>query len=145
MANKLPATAPYLLKFDRIGHAGTGILVTSQQAASLPFAVQRVFWVLETPSEVERGGHANKITEEIMVALHGSVTVETENRSGRKQTFELNDPAVGLYIPAYCWLSIRFAPGTVLLCLASTDFDETDYIQEITEFRNFQQEGPADS
>jgi hypothetical protein len=143
MANNLPAAEPYFLKFEQIGAAQTGILVTSQQAANLPFAVKRVFWVLDTPSEMKRGGHANKATEEIMVVLNGAVTVETESRSGRKQTFELNDPAVGLYIPTYCWLSIRFAPGTILLCLASTDFDETDYIQDLADFRSFQQKGSA--
>ena len=138
MANNLPAAEPYLLKFEQIGNAGTGVLVTSQQAANLPFPVKRVFWVLETPEAVKRGNHANKVTEEVMVALCGAVTVETESRSGRKQTFELNDPAVGLYIPTYCWLSIGFTPGTVLLCLASTDFDEADYIHSLAEFRSFQ-------
>lgn len=142
MANNLPAAEPYLLKFEQIGAAETGVLVTSQQAANLPFAVKRVFWVLNTPSEVKRGGHANKVTEEIMVALNGAVTVETESRSGQKQTFELNDPAVGLYIPTYCWLTIKFAPATTLLCLASTDFDEADYIQDFEVFRSFQQKDP---
>ena len=139
MANNLPATEPYLLKFEQIGAADTGVLVTSQQAANLPFPIKRVFWVLKTPEEVKRGGHANKVTEEIMVAINGAVTVETESRTGRKQTFELNNPAVGLYIPTYCWLTISFAPATILLFLASTDFDEADYIQEHSEFSSFQQ------
>ena len=141
MANNLPAANPYLLKFDQIGQAGTGVLVTTQQSDNLPFAVKRVFWVLEAFSEVKRGNHANKITEEVMVALSGAVTVQTESRSGQKQTFELTDPAIGLYIPPYCWLTISFSPGTVLLCLASTDFDEADYIQDLAGFRSYQKPG----
>lgn len=139
MTNYLPASEPYLLTFHQIGSVGAGQLVSTQQAQNLPFAVKRVFWVFDTPPETRRGQHANKITEEVMIAVQGAVTVETESRSGQTQTFTLRDPQQGLYIPPYCWLNIQFAPGTVLLCLTSTDFDEADYILDRQEFYRYQQ------
>jgi hypothetical protein len=135
MKKNLPAAEPYLMHFDEIGDPAIGFLITTQQANKLPFAVKRVFWVYNTPTTVKRGGHANKITQEIMIAVHGSVTVQTESGSGQIETFELKDPKTGLFIPDYCWLTISFSPGAVLVCLASTDFDETDYILDLEEFR----------
>ena len=139
MTNYLPGPEPYLLSFDQIGSAALGQLISTQQAGNLPFAVKRVFWVFNTPPDVQRGNHANKVTQEVMIAVQGAVTVETESRSGQKQTFTLNDPQKGLYIPTYCWLTINFAPGTILLCLTSTDFDEADYMLDLAEFRSYQQ------
>ena len=135
MKKNLPGPEPYLMQFEKIGDASSGFLATSQQAALLPFAVKRVFWVYGTPDAVKRGGHANKVTEEVMIAVQGSVSVQTESASGQLQNFELSDPTFGLYIPTYCWLSISFSPGAVLVCLASTDFDAADYIQDREEFR----------
>src|SRR5688572_28905185 len=135
MKQYLPGPEPYIIQFEKIGGAAGGFLVTSQRAGNLPFAMKRVFWVYQTPENVQRGGHANKATEEIMVAVQGSVTVQTESWSGQIQTFELKDPTVGLYIPTYCWLTISFSPDAVLVCLTSTDFDEADYIQDLDEFR----------
>lgn len=139
MAKNLPGSQPYLLSFDCIGNASSGSLITTQQEANLPFAVKRVFWVNNTPDGIVRGNHANKQTQEIMVVVAGSVKVETESITGEKATFELDDPTVGLYIPTYCWLRIFFSPGTTLVCLASTDFEASDYILDLATFRSFQQ------
>ncbi len=136
MEKNLPGPEPYILTFEQTGDPASGFLTTTQKASNLPFKVQRVFWVTDTPTDVKRGHHANKITEEIMVAVSGVVTVETETLDGRKQNFTLNDRTTGLYIPTYCWLSISFEPGAVLLCLASTDFDQADYILDLTDFRS---------
>ena len=138
MDKKIPGQEPYILHFEQTGDLASGFLATTQKASILPFAVQRIFWVYQTPVSVKRGDHANKLTEEIMVAVSGVVTVETETLNGQKQIFELNNPTSGLYIPTYCWLTISFTPSTVLLCMASTDFDEADYIHDKTVFRSFQ-------
>ena len=133
-----PGPDPYLLRFDQIGDAASGFITSTQQAANLPFAVKRIFWTYDTPTEKSRGGHANKLTQEIMVVVAGGVEVETETLTGIKENFRLNDTNTGLYIPANCWLNIRLQPGTILLCLASTDFDPTDYIRDYDQFRRLQ-------
>ena len=129
---------PYLLRFEQFGDAVSGFITSTQQAANLPFAVKRIFWTYDTPTEKSRGGHANKQTQEIMVVVTGEAIVETENLTGKNETFRLDDKNTGLYIPANCWLTIKLQPGTILLCLASTDFDATDYIRDYNEFRSLQ-------
>jgi len=138
MPKNLPGPEPYLITFDQIGNGASGVLTSTQQEADLPFAVKRVFWVKDTPAARIRGNHANRITEEIMIAVSGSVTVETVSVSGQKVRFELNNASLGLYIPTYCWLTIAFSADAILVCLASTDFDEADYIQEFATFQRYQ-------
>ncbi|GAB2548625.1 sugar 3,4-ketoisomerase [Rufibacter soli] len=124
---------PYLLLFTHLPDA-TGTLVSTQDAQGLPFAVQRVFWVYGGPEGSERGGHAHRTTQEVLVALQGSVQVETETAQGR-QEFELSSPTQGLYIPPYCWIKVRPSKGAVLCCMTSTLYEEADYIRSYPEFK----------
>ncbi|WP_108211579.1 sugar 3,4-ketoisomerase [Pontibacter mucosus] len=129
----MPAN-PYLLTFHRAGSLGTGFITSTQYADAIPFEVKRVFWTQATPPEVERGHHANLATEEVLIALSGSIHVLTD--TGReKQAFTLTDSTQGLYIPAMCWTELRFSDGAVALCLASTDFSEADYIRDYSRFK----------
>ena len=124
---------PYLLSFAHLPDA-TGTLVSTQDAQGLPFAVQRVFWVYGGPEGSERGGHAHRTTQEVLVALQGSVQVETETAQGR-QVFELSSPTQGLFIPPYCWIKVRPSKGAVLCCMTSTHYEEADYLREYAEFK----------
>ncbi len=124
---------PYLILFDRIGNRAAGFLTTTQYAEKLPFPVRRVFWTYGIPGGVARGNHANKQTEEVLVAVSGSIEIEAE-WAGGKETFTLSSPTSGLYIPALCWTTLHFSEAAVAVCLASTDFSEDDYIRDYAAF-----------
>ena len=128
------SATPYLLQFTEVGSESSGYIASTQLAQDIPFKIKRVFWTYGTPKGVLRGQHANKATEEVLVALAGTITVETDTGRGT-ETFVLSSPTEGLYIPAMCWTNLRFKEGTMALCLASTDFDEADYIREYEVFR----------
>ncbi|MBD1398473.1 FdtA/QdtA family cupin domain-containing protein [Pontibacter sp. JH31] len=125
---------PYLLQFTEVGSEAIGYIASTQYARHVPFKIKRVFWTYGTPQQVQRGQHANKATEEVLVALTGSITAETDNGKNR-QTFVLDAPTKGLYIPAMCWTNLQFSEGTIGLCLASTDFDDADYIRDYAVFQ----------
>lgn len=125
---------PYLLQFTEVGSEAIGYIASTQFSRHIPFKIKRVFWTYGTPQEVPRGQHANKATEEVLVALTGSITVETDT-GHVKETFVLDAPTKGLYIPAMCWTNLHFAQGTISLCLTSTDFDDADYIREYKVFK----------
>lgn len=132
MLRFLPAT-PYLIPLHRVGNPEIGYITSTQFAENIPFEIKRVFWTQATPPEIERGHHANLATEEVLVALSGSIKVLTD--TGReKQEFELTHPQQGLYIPAMCWTELRFSEGATALCLTSTDFSEADYIRDYNRF-----------
>ncbi|WP_299825029.1 FdtA/QdtA family cupin domain-containing protein [uncultured Pontibacter sp.] len=125
---------PYTLQFTEIGSDASGYIATTQFAQHIPFGIKRVFWTYGTPQTVQRGQHANKATEEVLVALTGSITVVAD--TGRStETFVLNNPTQGLYIPAMCWTTLHFSEGAIGLCLASTDYDDADYIREYDLFK----------
>jgi dTDP-4-dehydrorhamnose 3,5-epimerase-like enzyme len=128
------SATPYLLHFTEIGAEAIGHIASTQLARNIPFAIKRVFWTYGTPAGVLRGQHANKATEEVLIAVTGSIRVETDNGRDR-ETFVLDDPTTGLYLPAMCWTDLHFAPNTVAICLTSTDFDEADYIRDYETFR----------
>lgn len=128
------SATPYLIHFTETGSNDFGFIASTQQAQNIPFKIKRAFWTYGTPAGVLRGQHANKATEEVLVAVTGSIKVETDN--GRnKQTFVLDNPVTGLYLPAMCWTDLHFAPGTVAVCLTSTDFEESDYIRDYATFK----------
>ncbi|WP_238395633.1 sugar 3,4-ketoisomerase [Pontibacter pudoricolor] len=126
--------SPYLISFEQVGSAAAGVLTSTQFADKLPFAVKRVFWIQGTPTEVTRGHHANKTTKEVLVALTGTIKIKAETSTGINE-FGLSSADRGLYIPALCWTELTFTEGTIALCLASTDFDEQDYLRDYEVFK----------
>lgn len=122
-----------MLSFDCIGSSKIGYITSTQVADNIPFEIKRVFWTQATPPHVERGHHANMATEEVLIALSGSIRVVT-NTGKEQQAFQLTNPQQGLYIPAMCWTELHFSEGATALCLASTDFSEADYIRDYGRF-----------
>lgn len=129
----MPAT-PYLLTFERIGSPKEGYITTTQYADVVPFAIRRVFWTHGTPPEVVRGHHANKATEEVLIALSGNIRVKADT-GNEVQEFELSDSLTGLYIPVMCWTELLFSEGALALCLTSTDYTDEDYIRDYVYFK----------
>lgn len=100
----------------------------------LPFRPQRFFTVYDVPSKDVRGMHAHRSCEQFLVALAGSVTCLVDDGS-RRQTYLLDDPGVGLYMPALTWgTQYGYAPGTILVVFASHPYDPDDYLRDYDEF-----------
>ncbi len=101
---------------------------------TIPFNVERVYYLYDVPSDSYRGGHAHKDCLELLIAVSGSFTVELDNGS-EKKSITLNKPDKGLFIPRMMWRELRdFSSGSVCLVLASHIFEEEDYIREKAEF-----------
>ncbi|RPD46911.1 WxcM-like domain-containing protein [Hymenobacter sediminis] len=125
---------PRLLTFPSIGAADTGFISVAENL-DVPFAVQRVFWTYQTPESIVRGRHAHHHTEHVLVAVAGRIVVLTEMLNQELQAFVLDRPDVGVYIPPCCWHTMQYSAGAVQLTLASTTYQEADYIREYGEFQ----------
>tara|TARA_B110000483_G_C18022252_1_gene475483 strand:- start:371 stop:778 length:408 start_codon:yes stop_codon:yes gene_type:complete len=102
----------------------------------IPFAIQRVYYLYDIPGGGERGAHAHKELQQLIVAISGSFDVEL---SDGKQTerFTLNRPYQGLYVPTMLWRKLdNFSPGSVCMVLASNKYDEDDYYRDYQEYLN---------
>lgn len=100
----------------------------------IPFPIKRAYWIYDVPGGEVRGGHAFREQSEFIVALSGSFDVLLK-KGVMKKRFTLNRSYFGLFIPNGVWRSMEnFSTNSVALVLASTNFEESDYIRDYNEF-----------
>lgn len=114
-----------------------GQLVALEENRNIPFEIKRVYYMYDTRVDVQRGRHAHKNLEQIIVCVHGSCKVLLDNGT-EKEMVELNSPCEGLYVSNNMWRELLdFSEDAVLLVLASELYDEKDYIRDYAEFLDF--------
>lgn len=130
--------APHLIDFPRIGQSDIGyISVLEITKEPIPFEVKRIFWTYHTPDSIVRGRHAHYHTEEVLVAVSGRIIVTTETGDGQVDTFVVEAPHQGVYIPPNVWKTFQYTHTAVQLVFASTFFEESDYIRDYEAFRRY--------
>ena len=125
---------PKIIQFPKIGNSSLGYISVAENM-TLPFNVKRVYWTYFTPEDVQRGGHAHHDLEQILVAVAGKIIVNTEMPGGLKNTFVLESPNQGVYLPKYSWHIMQYSHNAVQMCIASLVYEENDYIREYKEFK----------
>jgi dTDP-4-dehydrorhamnose 3,5-epimerase-like enzyme len=89
------------------------------------------------PSDAFRGGHAHKKLKQLIIPLSGSFDVHIKDDKNKKKV-NLNKPHKGLLIVPGIWREIdNFSSGCVCLVLASSVYDESDYIRNYDDFLAF--------
>jgi dTDP-4-dehydrorhamnose 3,5-epimerase-like enzyme len=100
----------------------------------IPYDIKRVYYLYDVPGGEERGGHAHKESQEFLIAMSGSFDVILNDGFEQKK-FHMNRSYYGLYISTMVWRELNnFSSGSVCLVLASTIYDESDYIRDYDEF-----------
>lgn len=111
-----------------------GNLSFLQARDQVPFAIRRAYWIYDVPGGEVRGSHAFRETSEVIVALSGSFDVVLHNGT-TEHVWPLNRSYVGLYVPQLFWRTLRnFSTNSLALILASTDYNEDDYIRDFADF-----------
>ncbi|HFK5599005.1 TPA: FdtA/QdtA family cupin domain-containing protein, partial [Elizabethkingia anophelis] len=124
---------PFIIEFPKIGQSSLGYISIAEKD-NLPFIPKRIYWTYYTPEEVERGGHSHYDLYQILVAVSGRIEITTELLNGDKQTFLLDKPNIGLFIPKMCWRTMKYTHNAVQMCIASNEYDEKDYIRDYNIF-----------
>ena len=128
-------SSPQLIEFSKTGSPALGY-ITVAEGANVPFHINRVYWTYFTPDSVIRGHHAHYELEQMIFATSGIIDFELEGLDGQKLYFRLDSPNIGLYIPKLYWRTIKFSHNAVLMCLASLEYDEADYIRDYQVFKS---------
>jgi oxalate decarboxylase/phosphoglucose isomerase-like protein (cupin superfamily) len=115
-----------------------GNLTFIQNQDHLPFDIQRVFWTYDVPGGENRGAHAYKNQQEIIIALSGSFDVVISKADGTIEKYSLNRSYYGLYLPPMTWRHMEnFSTNALGLHLSSSTFDSDDYIRDFHEYQSF--------
>ncbi len=127
---------PHIIDLPINGESSIGFLSIVESKVNIPFDIKRVFWTYFTPDSIVRGRHAHYDTQMILVALAGRIIVTTEMPNSAPVVFQLDKPSVGLYLPEFCWHTMQYSHDSVQLVLASTVYDESDYIRDYRIFQS---------
>jgi len=132
-------THPYIVKFQKTGSSSLGYISVAEKETLL-FVPKRIYWTYFTPEDVERGGHAHIVLEQILVAVSGRIELTIESVDGKIFDFVLQSPDIGVYIPKLCWRTMKYSHNAVQMCIASMEYDESDYIRDYKQFMQLKYE-----
>lgn len=125
---------PYTLELPMLGDSSIGYLSIVDFKDMLPFEPLRIYWTYFTPESIVRGRHAHHKTEQILLAVSGIILVNIETMDGELYTYKLDKPNMGVYLPPLTWHTMQYSHAAVQLIIASTSYDESDYIRDYTVF-----------
>lgn len=111
-----------------------GKLISLEGGKNIPFEIKRVYWIYDTLPDIDRGFHAHKDLEQVILAMDGACRFVLDDGKAREEVW-LNRPDVGLYIGKNMWREMNhFSYGCKLMVLASEHYDEKEYIRDYQAF-----------
>ena len=111
-----------------------GKLISLEGNKNVPFEIKRVYWIFDTLPDLDRGFHAHKNMEQIIVAMDGACQFVLDDGKKREEVC-LNRPDIRLYIGKNMWREMKhFSYGCKLMVLDSDYYDEKEYIRSYDEF-----------
>ncbi len=111
-----------------------GKLISLESNKNIPFEIKRVYWIFDTLPDQDRGMHAHRLVDEIVVAVDGACLFVIDDGKTREKVW-LNRPDIGLYISRNMWREMKhFSYGCKLMVLASDYYDEKEYIRNYDDF-----------
>ncbi len=122
-----------ILELPRINDP-RGNLSVIEGGQHIPFDIRRVYYLYDVPGGAERGGHAHKKLEQLIIAMSGSFDVVIDDGKEQRR-IHLNRSYRGLYICPMIWRALdNFSSGAVCLALASLHYSDDDYYRDYQEF-----------
>jgi dTDP-4-dehydrorhamnose 3,5-epimerase-like enzyme len=107
-----------------------GELTFMQGGQHIPFPIERVFYVYHVSDNAVRACHSHRATKQFVISIAGTFMLDlTDGYS--TNSYEMNNPKRGIYVPPMIWDRLyNFSQDAVCLVLASTRYDESDYIRD---------------
>lgn len=113
-----------------------GNLVIGESLKNVPFAIKRFYFINNLfNKEAERGKHAHKKLEQIIICINGSFTLNLDDGQ-KKQSIRMDSPYYGLRLGPMLWHTMSdFSSDCVILVLAADYYKESDYIRDYKVFK----------
>lgn len=111
-----------------------GYLCIAQTPDNVPFNIKRVYYIFDAKKDLPRGKHAHKKNKQILFCIQGKVRMHLDNGK-KKEEIVLSNPEDGILLDKMVWHEmLDMDEKTILLVLASENFDAKDYIRDYKEF-----------
>ena len=121
-------------EFDQFSDSRSELIVIEGNA-SIPFEIKRIYYIYDAAENAKRGFHAHRISQQVAICLRGSCKLLLDNGREREE-FLLASPNEGIHIAGMQWREItEFSNDCILLFLASSHYDENDYVYDYEEFK----------
>lgn len=124
-------TLPRIIDLDEFGSYDEGFITAVSELSQVPFSIKRVFWTHGANKDTVRGNHAHKETEEVIIAIQGSIEIEVILEDMKRRVYLLDNPRQGLYLPPHVWRTLYFSKDAISVTLASTDYNKDDYEKDM--------------
>ena len=95
----------------------------------IPFPIKRIFYIYGVDKST-RGGHRHHETCQALICVTGSCVIHCDNNQ-QQSSYVLDDPKKCLIVKPEDWHTMEnFSENTILLVLASHNYNSEDYIFE---------------
>jgi len=112
-----------------------GNLTFVEAGQHVPFDIRRVYYLYDVPGGAERGGHAHRALQQLIIAMSGSFDVILDDGRERRRV-HLARSYYGLYVTNMIWRELdNFSSGSVCMVIASEHYDEADYYRDYSEYQ----------
>ena len=109
-----------------------GTLTVIEGCRDIPFDIRRVYFVHDVVRD--RGGHAHRLTHQVVVALSGSFDLTLADGASSR-TFHLNAPTRGVLFGPMLFITMdNFSDDARSVTLASTHYDPSQSIRSWDEY-----------
>lgn len=124
-----------IIKLETIGDGADGKLFIGEALKNIPFEVKRFYFINGFgDTTAVRGKHAHKALKQAIFCLNGSFDLSLDDGS-TKQKLRLDDPSCGAILGPMLWHEMSgFSKDCVILVVADSGYDESDYIRKYEDF-----------
>ena len=104
------------------------------ESDNIPFAVKRVFSVINAKSGSKRGQHAHKICNQLLCCVSGEVKLICDD-GGRQIETLLTPSSEAVLVPCGIWAEQGYMQdNSVIIVFCDQPYDEGDYIRDYQKF-----------
>ncbi len=101
----------------------------------LDFQPVRLFWLHHIAPGQWRGRHGHRESKLVFIPVSGSCRAHLDDGTF-KETVPLDDPTKALYVAPWVWHELTdFAAGTAIMIIASSFYDEAEYLRDYEVFK----------
>ena len=114
-----------------------GKIIVGEVDKEIRFNPKRIFFVRPQSDKQKRGGHAHRISWQMLMVVKGSCVISVDDGENRQDTI-LKSNKTALTIPPGLWSSQLYkTKDTILMVASDMIYDEGDYIRDYQIFKQF--------